>query len=184
MGAKMALFSNAVFGTKFKLVIGYENASKVKLALERGELHGTFANSWGDLKTQQPDWIRDKKVTIIIQHGYRKERELPDVPLIVDQATNDDDRHALDLLLERQKFARPYVAPPGLAPDRLAILRRAFDATMTDPDFVGAAQAARLGVDNPMTGERLTQEIARLSATPVAVLDRLSKMFNDHAAGR
>jgi tripartite-type tricarboxylate transporter receptor subunit TctC len=184
MGAKMALFSNAVFGTKFKLVIGYESASKVKLALEQGELHGTFANSWSDLKTQQPDWIRDRKVTIIIQHGYHKDRELPDVPLIIDQVKNDADRQALDLLLERQRFARPYVGPPGLPPERLALLRRAFDATMKDPDFVKNAHAARLPVESPMTGEQLTEEIARLSATPLAVMERLEKIFNDHAAGK
>jgi tripartite-type tricarboxylate transporter receptor subunit TctC len=182
MGAKMAIFSNAVFGTKFKLVIGYEDASRVKLALERGELQGTFANSWGDLKTQQPDWIRDRKVTIIIQHGYHRDPDLPDVPLIVDQVRTGADRQALDLLLERQKFARPYVAPPGIPPDRLALLRRAFDATMKDPEFVKSVQAARLTVDNPMTGEQLTAEIARLSATPAAVMERLSKMFNDYMA--
>jgi len=107
MGSKMAILSNALFGTKFKLVIGYEDSSTVKLALE--------GNSWGDLKTQQPDWIRDKKVRIIIQDGYRKVPDLPDVPLIIDQAKTDADRQALDLMLERQKFARPYVAPPGLS---------------------------------------------------------------------
>jgi tripartite-type tricarboxylate transporter receptor subunit TctC len=182
MGAKMAIVSNAFFGTKFKLVIGYEDASRVKLALERGELQGTFANSWGDLKTQQPDWIRDKKVTIIIQHGYRKEPDLPDVPQIVDQIKNDDDRQALDLLLERQRFARPYLAPPDIPPERLGALRRAFDATMKDPDFVKAVKAARLTVDNSMTGEQLTKEIERLSATPAAVMERLSRLFDDYTA--
>jgi len=184
MGAKMAIISNALFGTKFKLVIGYENAFKVKLALEQGELHGTFANSWGDLKTQQPDWIREKKVKIIIQHGYHKDPDLPDVPLIIDQVKNDGDRQALDLLLERQKFARPYVAPPDVPPDRLEVLRRAFDATVKDPDFVKGVHAARLGVDNPMTGEQLTKEIARLSATSAAVTGRLSKLFDDYLAKR
>src|SRR5262249_44374056 len=179
MGAKVAILSNALFGTKFKLVIGYESASKVKLALERGELQGMFANSWGDLKTQQPDWIRDGKVRIIIQHGYHNVADLPDVPLIIDQARNDADRQALDLLLERQKYARPYVAPPGVPQDRLNLLRRAFDATVRDTDFVKAVQAARLSVDNPMTGEQLAGEVARLSATPAAVTGRLSKMFED-----
>ena len=180
MGAKMAILSNALFGTKFKLVIGYEDSSKVKLALEQGELQGTFANSWGDLKTQQPDWIRDKKVKIIIQHGYHKDPDLPDVPLIIDQAKNDADRQALDLLLERQRFARPYVAPPGVPPERLELLRRAFDATMKDPDFVKGAQAARLAVDNPMTGEQLTQgdraalgDAGRRDGAAVKVIRRL-----------
>ncbi len=184
MGAKMAILSNTLFGTKFKLVIGYEDSAKVKLALERGELQGTFGNSWGDLKTQQPDWIRDRKVTIIVQHGYHRDPDLPEVPLIIDQAKNDADRQALDLLLERQKFARPYVAPPGVPRDRLELLRRAFDATVKDPDFTAAVHAVRLAVDHPMTGEQLTEEIARLSATPAAVTGRLSKLFDEYLASK
>ena len=184
MGSKLAILSNALFGTKFKLVIGYEDFSKVKLALEQGELQGTFGNSWGDLRTQQPDWIGDNKVKIIIQHGYHKDPDLPDVPLIIDQVKNDGDRQALDLLLERQKFARPYIAPPNVSPERLEILRRAFNATIKDPNFVKAAKAAKLAVDNPMTGEQLAKEIARLSATPAAVTGRLSKLFNDYLANK
>jgi tripartite-type tricarboxylate transporter receptor subunit TctC len=177
MGAKMAIVSNAMFGTRFRLVSGYEDASQVKLALERGEVEGTFANSWGDLKTQQPDWIRDRKVRIIIQHGYRPVPDLAEVPLIIDQASNDADRQALDLLLARQRYARPYLAPPGVPADRLTLLRRAFDATVRDPLFVQAAQAAHLEVANPMTGEELAAAIAQLASTPAAVTERLAKLF-------
>jgi len=184
MGAKMAIVSNAMFGTRLRLVTGYEDASQVKLALERGELEGTFANSWGDLKTQQPDWIRDAKVRIIIQHGYRAAPDLPDVPLTIDQATSSADRQALDLLLERQKYARPYLAPPAVPPERLALLRRAFDATVADPAFVQAAQAAHLAVENPMTGEQLTEAVARLASTPAAVTERLAKLFAARPAGK
>jgi len=184
MGSKMAILSNVLFGTRFKLVLGYEDSAKVKLALERGELQGTFANSWGDLKTQQPDWIKDRKVTIIIQHGYHKDADLPDVPLILDQVRTEFDRQALDLMLARQKFARPYIAPPGLPLERLALLRRAFDATIKDPEFVAAINGARLGVDSPMTGEQLTAEVLRLSATPDAVTGRLSKIFDEYLANK
>jgi hypothetical protein len=184
MGAKMVMLSNALFGTRFKLITGYEDASQVKLALEKGELQGTFANSWGDLKTEQPDWIRDRKVRIIIQDGYQPEPDLADVPLIIAQARTAADRQMLDLLLERQRFARPYVAPPGLPPERLALLRRAFDATVQDPDFVAGARAARLAVDHPMTGEQLAGEIARLAATPAAVTDRLARLFASSPASK
>jgi tripartite-type tricarboxylate transporter receptor subunit TctC len=182
MGVKMAILSNAFFGTKFKIVTGYESSSTVKLALEKGELQGTFGNSWGDLKTQQPDWIRDHKVRIIIQDGFHKDPELPDVPLIIDQAKTAADRQALELLLARQDFARPYIAPPGLPPGRLDLLRRAFDATVHDPRFVAAAKEARLSVDDPMTGEQLSARVAELSKTPPEVMQRLSKLFSDFVA--
>jgi tripartite-type tricarboxylate transporter receptor subunit TctC len=182
MGTEMSIISNAFFGTKFKIVTGYESGGTVKLAMERGELQGTFANSWGDLKEEAPDWIRDHKVRIIIQHGFHKDPDLPDVPLFVDQAKSDDDRQALDLMLARQDFARPYIAPPGLPAGRLDLLRQAFDATIHDPRFVAAAQDERMGVDHPMTGDALAKRVAQLSATPAAVTQRLTKVFEDFVA--
>ncbi len=180
MGTKMAIISNAFFGTKLKTVTGYEDSSTVKLALEKGEIQGTFANSWGDLKTQQPDWIRDKKVRIIIQDGFHKDPELPDVPLIIDQAKTEADRQALEFMMARQDFARPYVAPPGLPPERLETLRRAFEATMRDPKFIAAVKAQRLEVANPMTGEQLAKRVQQLAATPASVTQRLTKLFDDY----
>ncbi len=104
------------------------------------------------------------------------------MPLLIDQAKTDADRQALDLMLARQDFARPYIAPPGLPAGRLDLLRRAFDATIADPRFVAAVQAARLAVDAPMTGEELAKRVAQLSATPPEVMQRLSKLFADYVA--
>ena len=184
MGSKMAMVSNAWFGTKIRQVVGYEDSSKVKLALEKGELQGTFGNSWGDLKTQQPDWIKNKLVRILVQDGYHRHADMPDVPLIIDQAKTQEDRQALDLLLQRQRFARPYVAPPGVPAERVQMLRRAFDATMKDPAFLKAVAAVRLDVESPMTGEELTADIAKLSVTPKSVTARLAKLFEDGANNR
>jgi tripartite-type tricarboxylate transporter receptor subunit TctC len=176
-GVDMAVLSNAMFGTKFKIVVGYKDSTEVKLALERGEIHGAFANAWGDLKTQQPEWLRDKKVTLIIQHGFQRHPDLPDVPLLVDQAKTDSDRQALEVMLARQEFSKPYFTPPDVPPARLQILRRAFDETMKDPKFLEDVAKSRLVVDQPMKGEDVAAIVARLSKTSPDVIKRITDIF-------
>src|SRR3954468_23519824 len=90
---------NALIGTKFKIVLGYPGGNDVNLALERGEVDVRGSNSWSSWKTTRPDWIAEKKVNILVQIGLTKASDLPDVPLLMDLGTNDDDRNLLRALL-------------------------------------------------------------------------------------
>jgi tripartite-type tricarboxylate transporter receptor subunit TctC len=173
-GVDMVILADAFFGFKFKLVAGYQTSADVKLAMEKGELDGTFANAWSDLKTLNYDWVRDGKVRIIVQHGFAKDPALPgDAPLFIDQAKTDADRQALYLMLARQEASKPFFASPDLPPGRLDILRHAFDAAIKDPGFVQDATAAHLSVDGAMTGDELAQMVTKLSATPTTVVERV-----------
>lgn len=183
-GVDMAIIARDFFGLKIKIVTGYAGAPEVKLAIESGEIHGTFANAWGDLKTQRSDWIREGKIRLIVQHGFEKHPDLPNVPLFMDLAKTAEDRQALELLLARQEFSKPYIAPPGVPAERVEILRRAFDATMKDPAFLASVQKARLAVDGPMTGEQLAAMVARLSATPQSIVQRIEQAFTNFNAGK
>jgi tripartite-type tricarboxylate transporter receptor subunit TctC len=183
-GVDMAILSNALFGTKLKVVTGYPGSAEVKLALEKGEIHGTFANSWGDLKAQRMDWIQEKKVKIFIQHGVTRHRDLPDVPLIRDQAKTDEDKQVLNYMLARQEFSKPFFGPAEIPADRLNILRRAFDATMKDPKFLEEVAKARLVVDGPLTGEELTKMVIEVAATPIPVVKKVEKILADFNAGK
>jgi tripartite-type tricarboxylate transporter receptor subunit TctC len=184
-GVDMAIVSNVFFGTKFKIVTGYTGGPQVKLAMERGEVHGTFANAWTALKLAQPDWLKDGKITIITQHGFTRHAELPDVPLFMDQAKKPEDRQALELLLARQEFAKPYFGPPEVPADRVLLLRRGFDAVLKDPELLAGAAKASLPIDGPMTGEELATLTARLAETPPSVVQRIEKVFTDFkAAGK
>jgi hypothetical protein len=106
-----------------------------------------------------------------------KSPDLPNVPSLMDLAQTDSDREALRLLLARQDFAKPLFAPSGIPPARLEILRKAFDETMHDPDFLEAAKKAQLPVDGPMTGQRLAGVITELDATPPTVVQRIRDTF-------
>ncbi|MEA3110091.1 MAG: hypothetical protein QOI88_4696, partial [Gammaproteobacteria bacterium] len=174
-----AILARDMFGLKFKIVTGYKASNDVKLAMERGEVQGTFANGWSSIKTAEPEWLRDKKIRIIVQHGFRKLPELPDVPLFIDMAQNEADRQALVVMLARQEVAKPYFAPPDVPPERLAILRRAFDATVRDPKFVALAAKANVALEGPMTGDEVATLVAKVAQTPPAVIQRVARMLTD-----
>lgn len=180
--ADLVVVADELFGFKFKLVTGYKGAPEVKLAMERGEVQGMFGNQLSDLKTSKPEWLREGKVRILTQFGLEKSPELPDVPLFVDLAKTREDRQLLEFLLARQTTSAPYLAPPALPSDRLGTLRRAFDATVRDPKFLAGAQRAKLEVDQPMTGEEVAALVAKLSETPVPVVERLDGIFAKYKA--
>jgi tripartite-type tricarboxylate transporter receptor subunit TctC len=181
--AQMAQISNTLFGTKFKIVIGYNGSNEVKLAMERGEIDGTFGNSWSSLKTQDPDWISDHKVRIFTQFGFKPDPELVDVPMFLDQAKKEEDRQLLELLQVQQMFAKPYLAPPGVPSDRLEILRKAFDDAVNDPKFRATVKALNLDIRDPLNGQELASLVARVSKTSPTIVERARDILDSPQKG-
>ena len=174
-----AIMAKEMFGLKFKVVSGYKASNDVKLAMERGEVDGTFANGWSSIQTAAPDWLRDDKIRIIVQHGFKKSPDLPDVPLFFDLARTEAERQALVFMLARQEAAKPYFAPPDVPKERLAILRRAFDATVRDPRFGRNATKAGLVVEDPLAGSELTALVAEVAQTPPDVVVRINRILGE-----
>jgi tripartite-type tricarboxylate transporter receptor subunit TctC len=177
-GIDMAIIMRDVFGYKLKIVSGYKNSGETKIALERGEIEGTLANAWSSLN--QTDWVAKKLVRVIVQHGSQRHRDLPDVPLLKEVARTEAERQMIDLMNVRDEITRPYVAPPGVPTARLEILRRAFDATLKDPDFLAEMQHQHLEVEGPSTGEELTALVDTIAKTPPAVVQQLVTLFNTY----
>ena len=171
-----ALLKN-VFGVKLRLITGYPGTSEMALALERGEMDGRASWSWSSLKSLKPDWIADKKVNLPIQLNLTQNPELPDVPLIMDLATTDRQRQILRIILSRQTMGRPFMAPPGLPDDRKAALRKAFDDTMKDPEFVAEAKARGQEV-NPVSGAEIDRLLAELYRTPADIVAETKKAIS------
>ena len=115
---------------------------------------------------------------------FRSHRDLPDVPLFVDMAKTPQDRKLIELLVAKQEFAKPYVLPPDVPAERVALLRRAFDATLKDPKFLEAATKQALPVDGPSTGQELAATTAELSKTPQDDIRRLEAIFAKFRAGK
>ena len=165
------LVTNAILGTKFKLVSGYTATPAVNLAMERGEIQGDAARGWVTAKAQDIGLIREKKLKFIAQYGFRKAADLPDVPLMPTGKT-DEDRQALTLLYSRQDYGRPFFAPPEIPAARLAALRKAFDETLRDPEFLAEAKQASWETEL-VTGAELEELTKKVAATPPSVAERL-----------
>jgi tripartite-type tricarboxylate transporter receptor subunit TctC len=167
---------NATLGTKFKVVSGYPGGNEINMSMENGETGARGSSPWSTWKATKPDWVRDKKIHIIAQVGLTRAPDLPDVPLITDLATNEDDRAALRLLSAPATVGRPYFTTPGVPADRVKALRDAFSAMVKDEAFL--EDAKKLGLDiNPVSGEELQKIVADIVDTPARVADRLNQII-------
>jgi tripartite-type tricarboxylate transporter receptor subunit TctC len=165
---------NALLGTKFKIVNGYPGTTEIILAMERGELQGIGDWSWSSMKTARPDWLREKKITLLMQAALHKEPELADLPSALDFVKTDADRKVMELYLTQKTLARPLIAPPGIAPERLTALKAGFAALAHDKDFL--ADARTVGIDvSPLAGEAVDSIIAMISSAPPETAERLGK---------
>jgi len=167
---------NEVLGTKFKVIRGYPGGAAVNLAMENGEVGGRGDNAWFSWKVGKADWVRDHKINIIVQIGMKKAPDLPDPPLLLDLATNDDDRALFKFLSEPISMGHPYATSPGVPPERVAALRRAFDAMLKDPAFLEAARQLKYDV-NSSSGLELSKLVNDIIATPKPIRDRLARMI-------
>jgi tripartite-type tricarboxylate transporter receptor subunit TctC len=177
-GVTYATAMNGLLGTKFKIVTGYPGGNEVNLAMERGEVDGRASNSWAAWKSTRPEWVTDKKINVLVQIGLKRASDLLDVPLLFELAGNDSDRQVLTFLSADTAIARALVATPDTPADRVAALRRAFDATMQDPQFLAEAEKAQMDV-SPMTGEDAQKIADSIVNTPPDVVARAKVLLGD-----
>jgi len=173
--ATMPRILNALLGTKFKVINGYGTTESM-IAVERGEVDGMCGVSWSTLKVSNPDWVQKNRLNVMVQAGTRPQPGLPDVPLVIDLASNPEDRALIELLFFPQEMGRPFIMPPDTPKELVNIIRRAFDATMKDPAFLAEAQKSMFDVD-PLTGEEMEQILRRAYATPKELVQRAAE-FN------
>ena len=167
---------NALLGTKFKIILGYPGGNEINLAMERGEVEGRGSNAWASWKSTRMEWIKEKKINILVQIGLTKAPDLPNVPLMMDLAKNADDKAVLKLLSASTTIGRPLFTSPGVPEERVKALRAAFEATMKDPEFL--ADAEKRGFDiNPVSGEEMQTIVADIVATPKPITDRLQSII-------
>jgi len=161
-----------VVGAKFKLIVGYGDAHDVNLAMERGEVEGRSASPWPSFLAATPHYVLDKLIVPLVQVGLEKEPELPNVPLLRDLARNPQEKQVLDFMSLAVAIGRPVAATPGVPPERVAALRKAFDLTLTDPAFIAEANKQRLEI-RPQTGAALAELVRSVIETPADVREKV-----------
>lgn len=166
------LVAQQILGLKYKVVSGYKGTTNIHLAMESGEVQGVGANAWLSLKALNSGWIDSKQVKVIMQYGAKKHPDLPDVPTVFSLAKTDADRQALNLIVSRLEYGRPFFLPPDVPKARVEMMRRAFEATLKDPAYLADAEKAQLEV-SLVTGEEVAELIRQVAATPPEVVARV-----------
>jgi tripartite-type tricarboxylate transporter receptor subunit TctC len=170
----MPRLMNELIGTKFKVVTGFAGPTSAQLALERGEVEA-IVKPWSSIKVGSADWLRDKKINLIVQYTHERHRELKDVPAIVDLAQDETQRAILALYSGGAPLGTALAAPPGLPPATVATLRKAFVETMRDPDLL--AEVAKAGVDiDALPGAALQEVVGRTFDIRPDVLEKARQL--------
>jgi tripartite-type tricarboxylate transporter receptor subunit TctC len=144
---------NTFAGTKFKIISGYPGTSEMHLAMERGETEGA-TKTWEAFKADNSDWLRDKKVNILVQYALSKSPDMPDVPLMIDLGRTDADRQVLRFFASGNELGRAFMTAPDVPPERVAVLRKALADMVKDPAFLADAAKRQLEI-GPMGGEEV-----------------------------
>lgn len=163
---------NAVIGTRFKIVQGFPGGGPMNMAIERGEIHGRGAVVYAGWKAQKPDWVADKKLVFLVQTGLERDKELPDVPLLIELAKTPEERKLLELASLVPALGRATLGPPNLPADRTKALRDAFMATMKDPEFLAEAKKMKMDIE-PRNGADLEKLVAAIASTSPQDVERL-----------
>jgi hypothetical protein len=183
-GAQYPRAANLLLGTKFKSVYGYPGTTELDLAMEKGEVEGRGSNDWVSWKVTKPDWVATHKIIVLAQIGLQREPELPNVPLLMELATNEKDREVLRLLSSSTQVGRPVFTASGVPSERLAALRKAFDDMMKNPEFLAEAKKERLEI-RPVRGEAVQKLVSdAIENTPADIAGRLREIIEPSASER
>jgi len=166
---------NNVLGTKFRVVTGYEGTAAVMLAIERGEVEG-LSSTYDGLKAQREEWLKTKKVNIVVQYLLRRHPELPDVPTSVEVASTPEQAMILRTVSSGSEIGKFVFTTPEVPADRVVALRRAFDATVKDPDFLAEANKLRIEID-PLSGAELQKIVIETQSIPADLIERVKAIY-------
>jgi tripartite-type tricarboxylate transporter receptor subunit TctC len=163
-----------LLGMKYRIISGYPGSHEALLAMEQGEVQGLADYAWGSIRSQQANWVKDGTIRILMQIGLNKEPDLPDVPLVLDLARDQEQRKALELIFASKTIGRPFTLPQDIPPDRLKIMRLAFMATARDEKFLADARKQNLDIE-ATTGEAVEALLRNAFNAPKAVVERAAK---------
>ena len=175
-----ALMNNTI-GTKFRIISGYPSTTGISLAMERGEIEG-MSQSWGSVITEKPDWVRDKKISVLVQITAVKHKDMPNVPTIMEYVKDPEHRIIWQLMLAQKAMGRPFVAPPDIPADRAKALQAAFDATVADPQFIAEMERTKKEL-TPVSGPEIAKMIAEVAAAPKEILAKVES-YTDYRGQR
>lgn len=166
-----AMYNN-LLGTKFKIIAGYKGGSKVRLAMEKGEVQG-WSGQLAGWVSRKPEWLRDDKLVHLVQLSSTRSPILPNTPLLSELAKNDTQKEMFNFL-QSGKGDRATALPPGVPADRAMALEKAYQATIRDAAFQADAKKRKFKTD-PLTAAEVLDSMKQALAMKPATLAALKK---------
>ena len=167
---------NDTLDLKLKVIVGYKGQNEIFLAMERGELDASSSIFYSSLIATRPDWLTEKKVSLLVQYGLERQPELGDVPFAPDLVKNADDKALMTAAFAPLALGRPYAMPPNVPAARVDAMRKSLEATFSDAAFVTDATTQKMDVTRPLSGQRILEIITSAYALPDAQVERLRKL--------
>ncbi len=158
-----------IYGVKLKTILGYPGGAEKKIAVERGELDGDCTS----FSTVPIEWVTSGKVKIITRGSTVMLPGMPaDTPYIMDLTNDPEKKSLIKFLLSPAYVGRPYIMSKAVPADRIAAIRKAFDAALKDPQLLAEADKLQLPVVGSLTGDEAAAYIAEMyKATPEVISD-------------
>ena len=166
---------NSLMGGKLKILSGFKGTAETNLAVERGEVDMALEN-WEELRVQRADLLKDKKINLIVQYQLKRHPELPDLPTIMEKAKTDEQRQIWSVMLQPATFGHTFNTGPEVPADRVAVLRKAFDAMAKDPALKADADKAKLGIA-PMTGAQVAEIVEAVFKVDAGSIEKAKKIL-------
>ena len=168
---------NATIGTKLKPIEGYDGSQACLMAVERGEVEAHISGgSSAPFRARIAPWLAKGDAKVIMQMGMKRDAAFPDVPTAIEVESASADKQLFEIAFAEQVMGRPFVLPPGVPPERVAVLRAAFDETMKDPEFLDDAELQKADID-PVGGQEINALLDRVYAAPTDVVARIRELI-------
>lgn len=169
--------ANNLLGTKIRPVLGYKGNQDMILAVERGEIDGQ-ENTWDSWATGYPHWIAEKKLVHLVQFGTQRLPALPDVPLAIELVTNPDDKAVMEFHSSLLAAGRPIFVPSGVPAERVEALRKAFLATLKDPEYLAEAKKLSIEAESALDGAAVQALVLKAGSAPASVKSRAAQVID------
>jgi tripartite-type tricarboxylate transporter receptor subunit TctC len=167
-----AALTKDVLGAKYKIVAGYRSGADCNIAMERGEIHG-WAASWENIIGTRPQWVKENKVRMLVQYTLERQQELSDVPTLL-ELSPPGKRDIVDFIVSATPISRAMAVGPKVPAERVAALRKGFDALMKDPEFFAEAKKRKLNI-HPRNAEQTQALVAKIIGASPELVTRVKK---------
>ncbi|HSE86727.1 MAG TPA: tripartite tricarboxylate transporter substrate-binding protein [Candidatus Binatia bacterium] len=163
-------------GLPIQLVTGYKGTADVRLAAESGEIAGGCWG-WDSVSVTWRKALDSGDAVVVLQANRKTHPDLPQVPQAIKLAKSDEGRKMIDVGVHSDSdIVRTYTLPPGTPKDRVQLLRKAFDSTLKDPQFLADANKSRLNVD-PVSPEAIEKDIANLFKLDPSLISKFKEIL-------